>query len=200
MLFFNTRRGDVSSSAISCEEFFLYIQIYTYRDIYIYTYFTDGPINIVGLIDTHGLPTRNPGTWLPATNAPWCAHSICATLGADVWPELLLRGAAATTRLTRENWLRRRNMECAVCQAERRRRCCVLASTGDDGARHLQQPFTAAPFVHPFRHPSYHATQLRALNFAKSTGARLHWTVAYDKMVGGEEKGKPETKELRRER
>ena len=91
-------------------------------------------------------------------------------------------------------------MECAVCQAERRRRCCVLASTGDDAALHLQQPFTVAPFVHPFRHPSYHATQLRALNFAKSTGARLHWTAAYDKMVGGEEKGKPETKELRRER
>ena len=83
---------------------------------------------------------------------------------------------------------------------ERRRRCCVLASTGDEAARHLQQPFAVAPFVHPFRHPSYHATQLRALNFAKATGSRLHWTVAYDKMVGGEEKGSLETKEQRKER
>ena len=76
----------------------------------------------------------------------------------------------------------------------------MLASTGDEAAKHLEEPFAAAPFVHPFRHPSYHATQLRAINFAKATSSRLHWTVAYDKMKVSNHTGDAETKELRKER
>ena len=41
-------------------------------------------------------------------------------------------------------------------------------------------PFSNAPYVHPFNAPKYHAQQLRALNFAKSTSKQLLWTVAYD--------------------
>ena len=38
-------------------------------------------------------------------------------------------------------------------------------------------------YIHPFRHPSYHATQLRAIVFAKSNNRRLLWVIAYDKIT-----------------
>eukprot|EP00973_Karenia_brevis_P094026 12420370-Karenia_brevis.AAC.1 len=47
----------------------------------------------------------------------------------------------------------------------------------------VEEPFANAPFVHPFRHPSLHATQLRALNSAKSHNRRLVWVAAYDKIL-----------------
>eukprot|EP00973_Karenia_brevis_P063432 8816505-Karenia_brevis.AAC.1 len=65
-------------------------------------------------------------------------------------------------------------MECHICKRERQRRCCVL-HRGNEGllSKTVEEPFANAPFVHPFRHPSFHTTQLRALNFAKSHSRRL---------------------------
>ena len=117
----------------------------------------------------HGLPTRNPGTWLPGATAPWCGNAHCAKLATDVWPQLLLRGVSAKWHLRKENWMRRVEEECETCRLERARRCCTLAAAGDGAGRHLHAPFADAAFVHPFRHPSYLATQLRAINFVDAS-------------------------------
>ena len=42
-------------------------------------------------------------------------------------------------------------------------------------------PFNTVAYVHPFRYPSAHAQQLRAIAFAKENKQRLLWTTAYDK-------------------
>ena len=41
---------------------------------------------------THGLPTRNTGTWLPSTGKPACEKECCRELSMEVWPEVLRRG------------------------------------------------------------------------------------------------------------
>eukprot|EP00973_Karenia_brevis_P004615 631681-Karenia_brevis.AAC.1 len=65
-------------------------------------------------------------------------------------------------------------MECEICIMERQRRCCVLHRRNEKLLSKMVEELLAnAPFVHPFRHPSFHATQLRALNFAKSHNRRL---------------------------
>ena len=113
---------------------------------------------------THGFPTRNPGTWFPRAAAPECGNPTCAKLATEIWPQMWERGQCA-----RENWLLRLEKECEQCADERKRRCCVLREGHEaDAQRYISDPFAAAPFVHPFRHPSYHATQLRAIVFAKS--------------------------------
>jgi hypothetical protein len=149
----------------------------------------------------HGLPTRNVGTWLPNKAEPGCGDKNCADLASKVWPEL--RSRADGTRKAvprRENWLRRQQKECKKCQDERKRRCCVRAQQGDGTKRHLEEPFTSAPYVHPFRHPSYHATQLRALDFAKAAGRRLHWVTAHDQLKAAGASVRSAKEELRKER
>ena len=113
----------------------------------------------------HGFPTRNPGSWMPSTDTPTCGNADCMKL-SEVWSEMWLRGKG-------ENWQQRKAMECATCAAERQRRICVLKDTEEDRARFVSAEFAAAPYVHHFRHPSYHATQLRALVFAKNSRRRL---------------------------
>ena len=49
-----------------------------------------------------------------------------------------------------------------------------------DASRYNEPPFLDAPFVHPFRHPPYHAQQLRAVNFAKANNRKVLWLTAYD--------------------
>ena len=120
----------------------------------------------------HGLPTRNVGSWDPATNVPTCGHPRCATLAGRVWPEMFRR---------RCDWALRRVLECETCTAERKRRCCVLQSVGD--ARYKKEPFAHAPFVHPFNAPKYHAQQLRAVNFAKAMNRQVLWVIARDKVL-----------------
>ena len=61
-------------------------------------------------------------------------------------------------------------------------------------------PFSDAPVVHPFRHPSFHAQQLRALDFAKTANARLLWITAYDKLVKADETHRMDNEVLRKER
>ena len=40
----------------------------------------------------HGLPTQNPGTWMPDLDAPTCGDSVCKTLG-ERWESSWRRGA-----------------------------------------------------------------------------------------------------------
>ena len=120
---------------------------------------------------THGLPTRNVRSWMPETEEPTCGNPRCSRLASIEWPEMLRRGCS---------WILRQNMECDVCSRERKRRCRVLLPGDTSEQRHLEPPFSVAPYVHPFNAPKYHAQQLRALNFAKSTSKQLLWTVAYD--------------------
>ena len=128
---------------------------------------------------THGFPTRNPGTWFPGAAAPECGNPTCAKLATEIWPQMWERGQGA-----RKNWQLRLEKECEKCADERKRRCCVLREGHEaDAQRYISDPFAAAPFVHPFRHPSYHATQLRAIVFAKSKQRRLLWVTAYDKIL-----------------
>jgi len=144
----------------------------------------------------HGFPTRNPGSWLPGSPQPLCGNSTCATLAENEWPEMWRRG-----RGTWDNWLLRRERECAICKTERERRCCVLRPNNEaDVERYTSEPFTGAPYVHPFRHPSYHATQLRAILFAKSSKRQLLWVTAYDKVLTNNVATSKEKEELRKER
>ena len=145
---------------------------------------------------THGLPTRNPGSWLPGANKPLCGNKKCAALAEDVWPEMWKRG-----RGTWDNWLLRIERECSVCGEERERRCCVLRHNNEsDKKRYVTNPFASAPYVHPFRHPSYHATQLRAILFAKTNKKQLLWVTAHDKIVSNSIAVSKEKEEARKER
>ena len=127
---------------------------------------------------THGLPTRNVGSWMPGTAEPSCKNPSCFCLATIKWPEMLRRGCL---------WILRQNLECDVCKLERKRRCRVMLPGDTSERRHLETPFSNAPYVHPFNAPKYHAQQLRALNFAKSTSKQLLWTVAYDVPVTTED-------------
>ena len=90
-------------------------------------------------------------------------------------------------------------MECTVCKSERKRRCCVITQ-GGNVSRYNSGVFSLAPFVHPFRAPSYHAQHLRSLHFAAASGCRVLWVTAYDKMIKTDRQLRPEQEEARRER
>ena len=95
----------------------------------------------------------------------------------------------------------RREMECSECAAERERRCCVLRENNErDRKRYIADPFSGAPYVHPFNHPSYHATQLGAIVFAKSKNRRLSWVTAHDQIVTNNLTTSKDKEELREER
>ena len=91
-------------------------------------------------------------------------------------------------------------MECESCKAERNRRNCIIRGSARNQERYRLAPFANAPFVHPFRAPSYHAQHLRSLHFANSSGYRVLWVTAYDKMVKVDKQYRPEQEEARRER
>ena len=142
----------------------------------------------------HGFPTRNPGTWLPSTCKPMCGNTTCTKLADEIWPTMWERGGG-----TWDNWLLRRQMECEKCKKERVRRCCVLrANNEEDAQRYLDDPFASAAYVHPFRHPSFHATQLRAIIYAKTKKRRLLWVTAYDKLVSNNLACSKDKEELRK--
>ena len=128
---------------------------------------------------THGLPTRNVGTWLPGRPQPKCGNQTCAALAAEKWPDLFEQGAS---------WSYRMSLECEACSAERRRRCRVMWAKGLDATTHLREPFAQAPYVHPFNAPKYHASQLRVVNYGKVANKRVLWVVAHDwPTAGGDE-------------
>ena len=128
---------------------------------------------------THGLPTKNVGTWLPSTSKPTCGNEECATLHDD-WDRQRRDGFT---------WDARRSRECSLCKKERQRRCRVLYQGGANDEMHMQEPFAHAPYIHPWNAPKYHAQQLRAVGFAKATNQRLLWIVARDwPLASGDEK------------
>ncbi len=144
----------------------------------------------------HGYPTRNAGSWMPDTGELACGNSERARTAREEWPKLW-----RLMQNSKEAWRLRQAMECHVCRAERRRRCCVLQPADPADVQRFQAaPFTKVPYVHPFRHPSYHATQLRALHLAKIEDRRVLWCVAFDKPKGGSLQGSSAKMEERRER
>ena len=141
----------------------------------------------------HGLPTRNTGTWLPSTGKPACENERCLKLSMEVWPEMWRRDCG-------RGWATRSDMECEKCKAERARRRRVVPLGSPDAGLYRKKPFAHAPFVHPFRHPSYHAQQLRAVTFARTAQRRLLWVVAHDKLLQQDKSHRKDTEELRKER
>ena len=129
----------------------------------------------------HGLPTRNPGSWLPRDGMEHgvvtCNTAGCAGL-REQW-DMLWRRDAMT-------WSERQQMECEVCREERERRCRVIAQKADAEEQHKREPFIDAPFVHPLRQPTNHAQRLRALHFARSHRTRVLWALAHDQRVAKE--------------
>ena len=83
-------------------------------------------------------------------------------------------------KLGHAHWLRRRSQECSLCAAERKRRCCVLDSS--DLSRTLEEDtlFAAAPYIHAFNEPKYHASQIRALHFGMRKQSVVMWLFAED--------------------
>jgi uncharacterized protein YecT (DUF1311 family) len=121
---------------------------------------------------THGLPTRNPGTWLPQQNAPTCGDVLCIDL-ARRWDLLWKRQIP---------WSDMKDMECSLCKLERQRRCCIISQLEAED-KHRQGFFAEAPFVHPYRAPTNVAHRLRALRFARERQQPLLWVVAHDELV-----------------
>ena len=119
---------------------------------------------------THGLPTKNVGSWLPGTSRPSCGNHDCELLAVE-WLKQRRQGFT---------WEARKSSECSKCQAERVRRCRVLYPGGMTDNKHMEEPFVHAPYIHPWNAPKYHAQQLRAIAFAKTSNLRVHWIVARD--------------------
>ena len=107
---------------------------------------------------THGLPTRNPGSWLPGADRPFCGEPDCATWAA--------RWQKARDQKQDVPWEMRLENECSVCKKERQRRNRIIKNSDVNAQLYREEPFTDAPFVHPFRAPSYHAQHLRSIAFA----------------------------------
>ena len=122
---------------------------------------------------THGIPTKNPGSWNPTTGTVECGRVHCMALAAKWEAELLSP--------THKPWAERQAEECETCKAERKRRCNIISTSAENQERVKRAPFNTAAYVHPFRYPSAHAQQLRAIAFAKEKKQRLLWTTAYDK-------------------
>ena len=121
---------------------------------------------------THGLPTRHVGSWLPNLAVPQCGQESCQSLQAVVWPKMLHEKQGA--------WNTMQERECDLCKRERSRRCQVLVSTEslEDVARY--ETFAAAPYVHPFNQPKYHALICHAWQFARSKQKQVLWCLAQD--------------------
>ena len=100
-------------------------------------------------------------------------EDVCKTLAVKWEQELLGPG--------RKKWVERQVEECEACKAERKRRCNIISSSPENQDRVKRAPFNTAAYVHPFRYPSAHAQQLRAIAFAKEKRQRLLWTTAFDK-------------------
>ena len=120
----------------------------------------------------HGLPTRHAGSWLPSEKKVACGKAACLAL-TEKWTAEILAGK-------QHEWYRRRSDECETCATERRRRCRVLGCS-DLSPDIDSATFAAAPYIHPFNEPKYHASQVRALRFAATTQSHLLWIIAQDR-------------------
>ena len=140
----------------------------------------------------HGLPTRNVGSWLPQLNGPSCGNAVCKKL-AQEWQR-------NNEQNYKVSWELRRAAECHVCQWHRQRRCCIIEGNERNIGRYQNGIFTDAPFVHPFRAPSYHAQHLRSIAFAKNNNRKLLWVTAFDKFVNADNSWKSEQGQQRKEK
>ena len=140
----------------------------------------------------HGLPTRNVGSWLPNVSEPRCGNKRCGTLATKEWPEMWQRCHG-------DKWHLRVAMDCQICSEERKRRYCVIDETQESKIKYRSDPFTDAPFVHPFRHPAYHAQQLRSMSFAKLKGRRILSVLAHDVIKTSDVASTRDKEELRKE-
>ena len=118
---------------------------------------------------THGLPTVHVGSWLPGSDIPQCGNHSCRDLDA-IWNEMWRKGMS---------WLRRQDLECDTCKRERKRRCRVLKASDLDRNAKLEA-FAAAPYVHPFNQPKYHALMCHAIHYAKTYGKKVYWVICLD--------------------
>ncbi len=124
----------------------------------------NGALSAENYFFIHGVPTETVGSMIPGEAAPRCGNAACAALQNGRWREMFAGGA---------KWPAMQSLECVACQEERRARCRVVWSEQDP--RFLQQPFDAAPYIHPHNVPKYYALQLRALEFAKQRHLSVHW-------------------------
>jgi len=123
---------------------------------------------------THGLPTLHAGSWMPTTADVLCGLDACRQL-PNVWDQHLRIRPNST-------WEERRSQECDICASQRKRRCRVVGSS-DLSPDMNDVHFVDAPYIHPFNAPKYHASQLRAVNFAHRKHCLLLWLVAEDKPI-----------------
>ena len=123
----------------------------------------------------HGLPTRHTGSWDPHLATPSCGSERCASLPL-LWEAELYNG-----KLGDANWRRRRSQECDTCAAERKRRCRVLDSSDLSPILEDDVRFADAPYIHAFNEPKYHASQIRALHFARAKKSIVLWCFAVDR-------------------
>lgn len=123
----------------------------------------------------HGLPTRHTGTWDPRLKKPTCGNENCSFL-PSLWQEELYQG-----KLGDANWRKRRSQECHACAEERKRRCRVLNSSDLSPSLEDDVRFADAPYIHAYNEPKYHASQIRALHFAKARKSIVLWFFAEDR-------------------
>ena len=123
----------------------------------------------------HGLPTRHTGTWNPQLAKPTCGNAVCENLPAR-WKDELYAGLLGDA-----HWRRRRSQECDSCAAERKRRCRVLGSSDLSPTLEEDLRFADAPYIHAFNEPKYHASQIRALHFARARKTMVLWFFAEDR-------------------
>eukprot|EP00973_Karenia_brevis_P023268 3204718-Karenia_brevis.AAC.1 len=64
----------------------------------------------------------------------------------------------------------------------------------------VEELFANAAFVHPFRHPFFHATQLTDLNFAKNHNRHLVWVALCDNILTSHVNVAKDKEEFRKER
>ena len=120
----------------------------------------------------HGFPTLHAGSWNPHTNKCSCKKPACDAL-AKQWTKEVLDPKNTRT------WQDRRQAECDVCAAERRRRC-IVAGASDFGPNPKDRKFLQAPFVHGLNAAKYVAALLRARWVAAEQQHLLLWVVAQD--------------------
>ena len=107
---------------------------------------------------------------MPTTDDVLRGKAACKALPAK-WTRDLLGGS-------RRSWDARRSEECSICDEHRQRRCRVLYRGDQEKMRHVK--FLDAPLIHPYNAPKYHASLIRAQQYAFRTGRILLWAAAED--------------------
>ena len=116
------------------------------------------------------------GSWNPIKQQNDCGNDECNLL-PEQWKAEIYAG-----KLGDAAWRRRRSQECDKCAAERKRRCRVLGSSEDLSPLLTDDPrFADAPYIHAFNEPKYHASQMRALHFARERQTIVLWLFAEDR-------------------